>query len=195
MSDPLQPLLEALRAAQADPEGPTRLATVTGGSATTINVRFDGETAASSRSYPKIYAPAAVGDRVIMLRTGSTWTALGRIPQGTTTSPDTGWIALDMSASLWTNYASGYPPAGYRMMDGIVYMRGLITRTAAPANGSVIGQMQAGFRPAYRLLHFVASDSAGFTRVDVDAAGNVVWMQGGIGYVSLNGIPPFPAEQ
>lgn len=84
MADPLDPLLEALRAAGEEPDGPVRLATVTGGSSTTINVRFDGEASASSRAYPKTYAPAYVNDRVIMLRTGSTWTAIGRIPNSAT---------------------------------------------------------------------------------------------------------------
>lgn len=49
---------------------------ITGG----LFVKFDGETAASTKSYPKIstFAPA-VADRVLLARVGSTWVVIGAI--------------------------------------------------------------------------------------------------------------------
>jgi hypothetical protein len=72
--DPLDPLLEAL------PEQVVwhRIATVTGTSP--LNIQFDGETAASSRTYTRLssYTPS-VGDRVLLSRISSTWVVLGKI--------------------------------------------------------------------------------------------------------------------
>lgn len=77
--DPLTPLLTALTVAAQD-RGlrPFRLATVS--QASPLRVRFDGETVASTRDYTRLanYTPT-VGDRVVMGRVGSTWTAFGKV--------------------------------------------------------------------------------------------------------------------
>lgn len=79
MSDVADKLLRAIRDAQPDDETPTRLATVTGGTNSTLLVRFDGEATASTRQYPLMFTPVRVGDRVVMLRVGSTWVVAGRV--------------------------------------------------------------------------------------------------------------------
>lgn len=92
MSDPVEAMIEAFREARTNPSTPTRLATVTGGTQTTVFVRFDGETSPSARAYLKTFAPVGVNDRVLMLRVGTSWVAISRVPT-TTQSPDTGPIA------------------------------------------------------------------------------------------------------
>lgn len=95
----LTPLVEAIRRAQADPEPVTRLATITGGTASTVTVRFDGETSASARQYQIVYSGAKGGDRAIMLRVGSTWVAIGSIG-----SPGKNVDAMDLT---FTNGCTG----------------------------------------------------------------------------------------
>lgn len=60
-----------------------RLGTITSTSGTRPNVRFDGENTASSKGYPFIasYVPT-VGDRVLLVRVGSTFTILGVLSDG-----------------------------------------------------------------------------------------------------------------
>lgn len=72
-------LLGALRDSQRPPQTQTRLATVVGYDATTVAVRFDGESAMSPRSYPLTFGPVRSGDRIVMLRAGSSWVAVGRV--------------------------------------------------------------------------------------------------------------------
>lgn len=82
MAGPLDPLVELVQAARGDDRAPTALATVTGttGTATRVLCRFDIESAASSKPYTRLssYTPT-VGDRVLLIRTGSTWTVLGKV--------------------------------------------------------------------------------------------------------------------
>lgn len=144
----LDPLLGALAAAREGDGGElVRLATVTGGTSTTVSVRFDGESVASARAYRKLYAPAFVGDRVVMLRAGTTWVAVARIPSGVTNSPDTGWIEMSLQNG-WTNLdPSSFDSAAYRRLNGMTILRGMLnggTRTG----GTVIANIEAGFRPS-----------------------------------------------
>lgn len=82
-ADPLSGLVKALRSKTGDPKDPTRIAVVTdiaqpsGGA----QVRFEGEASAGSRWYRMLCAPR-VGDRVVMLRVGSTWVVSGVIRPG-----------------------------------------------------------------------------------------------------------------
>lgn len=160
MADPLDPLLEALRAAREEPDGPVRLATVTGGSSTTINVRFDGEANASSRAYPKTYAPAYVNDRVIMLRTGSTWTAIGRVPQSSAQSPDTGIIPCTPDPNVNPNpYGTAYGTSAQRRNGHVTVW----IETQCNINFQVgwgIGNLPAGMAPGQRVWLNCASPFA-----------------------------------
>lgn len=71
----LDPLLEALHEGR-HVEAPTRMAVVTAVSVSGTTVQFDGEISASQRLY-RAAAPCNVGDRVVMLRVGSTWVIAG----------------------------------------------------------------------------------------------------------------------
>jgi hypothetical protein len=73
VSDPLSPLVTALRGAVPPRQDDTRLATVTGLSAAGVLVQFDGEASASTRAYMVAGDTVRVGHRVLMLRAGSTW--------------------------------------------------------------------------------------------------------------------------
>lgn len=81
MIDPLTPIREALAAAADQGQGPVRLATVTGTSGSNVLVQFDGEAAASTKSYRRLvsYGTVTNGHRVVMLRAGSTWVVLGAL--------------------------------------------------------------------------------------------------------------------
>lgn len=75
---PADLIKEIIAASPTAPEW-SRLATVTsvtGG----LFVRFDGEASASTRSYARLntYTPS-VSHRVLMVRSGNTWVALGSI--------------------------------------------------------------------------------------------------------------------
>lgn len=93
-------LLAAVRGAQPESTDVTRLATVTGGGGDSVLVRFDGETVASTRSYKRVatYFPQS-GDRVLMIRVGSTWVVGGKIGQGQDFAP--GVNVPNMPQTAW----------------------------------------------------------------------------------------------
>lgn len=73
--------LDLIRSAVPSPEAPSALATIAAGYVSgRPQVIFDGELAASARTYAYLssYTPAS-GDRVLLLRAGSTWVVLGRV--------------------------------------------------------------------------------------------------------------------
>lgn len=90
--DNLAPLLQALSEAaeRYSDTRPTRLATVmtanaaTTTSGVTVAVRFDGETATAGKAYLCLatYTPTA-GDRVILLRVGASYVAIGSVSRPT----------------------------------------------------------------------------------------------------------------
>lgn len=172
--NPLDPLLEALRAAGAPPDAPTRLATVTNGTSTTLNVRFDGETIASTRAYPKLYAPARIGDRVVMLRAGSTWVAIAKLPTSSSMPQyDTDWTNLTLNSPWLVWDAVGQDPVQYRRLNGVTYLRGLISVNGA-ASGSQITVVPAGFRPAGGAQsHVLVAGSSGPVILNVSVGGGI----------------------
>jgi hypothetical protein len=75
----LDPMLEALRYAANPPGVPmTKLATVTGIVASGVQLRFDGETSTSARTY-RAAGGCRVGDRVLCTRVGSAWVVVGAV--------------------------------------------------------------------------------------------------------------------
>ena len=83
--EPLREMVKAeLRRFVAKPEVPNpwiRHGTIPAGYTTGMpTVQFDGDTAASGRRYPYVssYTPTA-NDRVVLVRSGSTWLVLGKI--------------------------------------------------------------------------------------------------------------------
>jgi hypothetical protein len=111
--DPLGPLLAALEHARATPQqAPSRLGIVQGvDDAGAVLVTFDGEQAVSGRSYPRLasYAPVA-GDRVLMLRAGASWVAVGSLAgvaavtpsSSSSSSSSSAGAPLQLPGAAWT---------------------------------------------------------------------------------------------
>ena len=99
---------------------------------------------------------------------------------------DTGWIAPTL-LNGWVNYDTGsqWEQAGYRMIGGVVYLRGLVK------GGSLQTQifiLPTQYRPRRRLI-FASVAGNLFGRIDVIATGEIYWYAGGTNeYVSLSGI-------
>lgn len=85
----------------------------------------------------------------------------------------------------WVNYGGGFTNVGYYKDRDRVYLTGMIKSGAGPGNNIFI--LPAGYRPIARKL-FDAISSGTQGRVDVDAAGNVIFMQGSNSWVSLDEI-------
>jgi microcystin-dependent protein len=98
------------------------------------------------------------------------------------------WLTPTLQ-NTWVNYSNGYALARYRKQRGVVYLQGLVA-----GGTSIIFNLPAGFRPVGGTLIFTVTSAASTpSRVDVDVAGNVTFLVGNNGYVSLAGIS-FPAE-
>jgi len=95
------------------------------------------------------------------------------------------WIAPTLLNS-WVNYGSAFSIAGYyKDSNGIVHLRGLVKNGS---NTTVIFQLPAGYRPEYRTLNAVVTDSNAIGRVDVLANGNVHGDNVSSGWCSLDDI-------
>jgi hypothetical protein len=182
----LSPVVALAKSMQRTDVPVTRLATVQGGNSYSVTVKFDGETATSGKSYRKCYAPANIGDRVVMVRSGSTWVAMARIADSAFPA-DTGWLIPTM-VNGWVNFAGGHVPCRYRKYNGTVYLQGLVMNGAGG-----IFTLPPGFRPG-AILVTGAQSNAGFARIDVNPDGTVVYLTGGTAWLSLNQIA-FPADQ
>lgn len=76
----LGPLVEAIRSNKGQSVNVVTLATVTGTSGANILVQFDGEGSASTKQYRRLVGSSqTIGNRVVMLRVGSTWVSLGAL--------------------------------------------------------------------------------------------------------------------
>lgn len=129
MNNPTQAILGVLRDAQPEQVSPTRLATVVSSTATSVIVKFDGESVASTRPY-KIASDhlPRVGERITMLRFGSTWVACDAI-RGSIT---------DYVPGVWVPYGINIPNvpmtaqyAKYMRIGNTVSVHAAITLTGA----------------------------------------------------------------
>ena len=86
--------------------------------------------------------------------------------------------------SGWVNYGGVFNPAGYfKDSLGIIHLRGLVK------NGSgTIFTLPAGYRPAGRELHAVATYPEEMGRIDVLTDGQVFMQKGSNAWISLDGI-------
>lgn len=79
---------------------------------------------------------------------------------------DTGWIAPTLSNG-WGQYA-GWEPFGYRRINGVVYLRGLISG-GTTTDGTLLFTLPTGFRPAVgttgKHISVASSNSIGVIKV------------------------------
>jgi hypothetical protein len=118
----------------------------------------------------------------------TTWKQLG-----------TGTAYTQPNGSVYYGEGSGHSKPQYTKKDGIVTVKGLI-KGGNMANGQIIGQLDAGFRPKKKLifpaLGAAVAGNGGHTRIDVAPSGAIT-IEGGIAattYLSLDSIS-FIAEQ
>lgn len=86
-------------------------------------------------------------------------------------------------------YGSGYQVPGFWIDPlGLVHLAGL---AVPPAAGLAMWTLPAGYRPLNRELFSTASATGATNvigRVDVDASGNVIFVNGGTSWVTVSGI-------
>jgi len=91
----------------------------------------------------------------------------------------------------WQNFGGEFPPAGYyKDRDGFVHLRGVVKLGAVY---TIVFTLPPGYRPAYRSTFACVTGSNTIGRVDVNADGWVVPIDGNMDFVSLDGIS-FKAE-
>lgn len=141
---------------------------------------------------------------------GTTATRLLRYPEGSVASnllhtqiknladdleaklSDSGWQNLILGNG-WTQYP-GHAVARYRRFQGLVHITGLIQRAGAPATGSVIATLPANYRFLGGVRLYNPVGDVANSRIDMNASGQILWLQGGTSYLSLDCIVPYIAE-
>jgi hypothetical protein len=111
---------------------------------------------------------------------------------------DTGWIAPALQSG-WGQYA-GWEPAGYRRINGIVYLRGLISG-GTTTDGTLIFTLPAGFRPQAattgKHISVASSNALGVIkvrengRVECGTPVNASWLSfAGVSFPADDYVPP-----
>jgi hypothetical protein len=99
--------------------------------------------------------------------------------------PQQGWQKPNL-LTTWEEYGGSWNKSGYfKDSFGIVHLRGLVRKGAV---GSVIFTLPAGYRPARKELFAVCNGGSAHGRVDVSAAGEVLFVSGIANWVSLDGL-------
>lgn len=96
-------------------------------------------------------------------RAGDAWTALPYTNSGGTT---------------WADYAGGFQLGQYKKFADLVFVRGLVKRTAGV--GIVVATLPVGYRPTFQSQLFSSYCSGGACRIDVNTAGEIIDV-GGVG--------------
>jgi len=105
---------------------------------------------------------------------------------------DTGWITPTFQ-NAWVNYGSPYAPAGYRMLGGVLYLRGLVksgtvSTDQTATSPATIFTLPAQYRPAYQMMLVTYSNNA-IGRCDVMATtGQVLAVAGSNVWFNLSGL-------
>jgi len=129
---------------------------------------------------------ASVNDEDVRLCNGMRLSRFGN----STISPDTGWRAATL-LNGWLNYGDIWEPAGYRRMNGQVYLRGLVKLGTVGAYTPIF-TLPYGFRPA-GAGHGPSVENSAFQPYNIHPNGDVCQNTGPPGgWFTLN-IPPFPA--
>lgn len=87
-------------------------------------------------------------------------------------SGDTGWIALPL-LNGWSNFPGAYAPAGYRRVNGVVYLRGEIRGGSLTPGAAMVGPLPVGFRPAFYNVYSGWSNGQA-KPIEIGPAGQVV---------------------
>ena len=101
---------------------------------------------------------------------------------------DDDWIVVSSFLNGWSNVGGSEPSVAYRVRDGILMLRGGVTR--ASVNNTAAFNLPSAYRPADEHM-FLARCGTGIARVDVNAAGDVIPVAvggGGTIPVALDGI-------
>ena len=94
------------------------------------------------------------------------------------------WKAVTLLNS-WVAYGRGYNPPGHFIdKQGIVHLRGLVQNGTI---GQAIFTLPGGYQPPNRELYAVQT-ATGLGRCDITSDGQVIALQGGNGWFSLDGI-------
>jgi hypothetical protein len=96
----------------------------------------------------------------------------------------------------WVNYDNGYATAGYtKTIGNVVVLKGLVRNGATAAN-TPICTLPVGYRPDKRLAFITGSQNgavSGTGRIDIAANGEVRFVSGSNGWISLDGIRFIPS--
>lgn len=107
---------------------------------------------------------------------------------------DTGWTTVSSLGAGWSNQnPAGYTSLAYRKLNGIVYLRGLIT--TAGSRNTLIFTLPAGFRPTKN--HHIPAIVSGAVNpqdsgINVHPTGDVYGRGPQSGWLSLDGISFIP---
>lgn len=178
------------------------VSTLIGGTTAQYWIRIGVTTAPTTAAYSTYFTPSPLIGNLLYLTNGSTASA---VIDGFGNMTLSGLVYTPLSQVVWNSitlqnawyyYGSGAVPAYRKDGNNNVYVKGLI-KSGTAANGTVLFNLPAGFRPK-EIRYFVAFDGALTpTRVEVDPNGNVSTAQGTTinnGFLILDGII-FPAEQ
>ncbi|NCQ53944.1 hypothetical protein COV88_02685 [Candidatus Saccharibacteria bacterium CG11_big_fil_rev_8_21_14_0_20_41_19] len=98
----------------------------------------------------------------------------------------TNWTNMSLQNS-WVYYGTPYSYPSYtKSSDGIVTLHGLI-KSGTMTSGLVIANLPVGYRPARTVLSSCVSVGAA-SRVDISAAGDIIYRSGSNGWYSLDEI-------
>jgi hypothetical protein len=124
-------------------------------------------------------AGGAVGDEVAVLVWHGDLLVLGTISA-------TGWI--EVSSLTDGNFSISSGDVGYRLVAGIVFLRGYITMTGSPSDGDILFTLPEGYRPDQRMRFHVLQGTENQVRIDVSQTGEVQ-------FKNANGSSDFSLDQ
>ncbi|MEO5949815.1 MAG: fibronectin type III domain-containing protein [Candidatus Saccharimonadales bacterium] len=111
----------------------------------------------------------------------------GTSPSGTSSYLIPDWTACALQNS-WVNYGAPHAAAAFTKTSAdVVVLKGLVKN--GTGNGSeVLCTLPPGYRPSYRLLFEVAVSGGATGRIDIDTAGNIIWVGGSTSWTNLSGL-------
>lgn len=78
------------------------------------------------------------------------------------------WTPVTAFLNGWVNHSAAYPPASYRKVNDLLYVRGLI-KNGTVTNATAVFQLPVGYRPLYtHHIPAVSNDVSTFCRVQSD---------------------------